>query len=93
VPTVAKLLLECGEYEELIFAALKALVGPLMSPVEAIWDVLFYGTIASRIRAIDWLLEWLLCGVDAYRYNGQILITATRDLFSDYLRTMLLSTV
>lgn len=69
------------KYLELTFAALEALIGPLMSPVEAIMDVLFYGTTASRIRAIDWLLG-----------NRQRLTTATHDLFSDYLRTMLLST-
>ena len=69
------------EYIKLAFAALEALIGPSMSPVEAIMDVLFYGTTASRIRAIDWLLG-----------NRQRLTTATHDLFSDYLRTMLLST-
>lgn len=70
------------EYTKLSFAALEALVGPLMSPDEAIMDIVYFGTTASRIRAIDWLSD-----------NKQRLTTATHDLFSDYLRTMLLSTI
>ena len=121
---------QIAQFFKLITAALKALVGPLTSPIEAIWDVLFYGRLHfplpiediddiqgigsevcklgkivpfelymnarrectppdTRILAIDWLLNWFL----DYGNNRQRLITTTRDLFSDYLRTMLISAV
>ncbi|WP_169704430.1 hypothetical protein [Candidatus Kuenenia stuttgartiensis] len=67
------------EYLELLHTALEALVGPLMNPDEAIMDVVYFGTTASRIRAIEWLADHRLTA-------------ATHDLFSDYLRMTLLST-
>lgn len=70
-----------AEYIELSFKALEVLVGTLMSPDEAIMDVVCFGATAARIRAIEWLSD-----------NRQRLTTTTHDLFSDYLRTMLLST-
>lgn len=68
-----------AEYLELLRTALESLVGPVQSPDEAITDVIYYGTTASRIRGIMWLAD-------------HDLTSRTHHNFSDYLNMSLLST-
>lgn len=68
-----------AEYLDLLRTALQSLVGPVMSPDEAILDVYNYGTTASQILAIEWLADHRLTA-------------STHELFSDSLRMSLLST-
>jgi hypothetical protein len=66
-----------AEYLELLRTALVSLVGPVQSPDEAIMDVIYYGTTASRIRGIIWLAD-------------HALTSRTHHNFSDYLSMSLL---